>query len=223
MGSTLPRSPGIQIVAHRLGEHADRLFTTLVQLSCAAVISGSTKVLAREETMLVQACPHGPRPAASRPPPTDPNRPRSASAPSSRRAVAGRGRHAAAQAARVSGCGRNRLRRWESASWPRVGTGWSTGSGAATRHAARARAIPRCRAALPHRHSRIGSARQGVESRERLGRHCGAVERTLAWLNRCAAYASALSNARISSRRSGPGAVHTAAAISCTGRLVRHS
>jgi len=111
MGSTLPRSPGIQIVAHRLGEHADRLFTTLVQLSCAAVISGSTKVLAREETMLVQACPHGPRPAASRPPPTDPNRPRSASAPSSRRAVAGRGRHAAAQAARVSGCGRNRLRR----------------------------------------------------------------------------------------------------------------
>ena len=67
-----------------------------IHYACAAVISGSTKVLAREETMLVQACPHGPRPAASRPPPTDPNRPRSASAPACQRAVAGRGRHAAA-------------------------------------------------------------------------------------------------------------------------------
>lgn len=45
--------------------------------------------------------------------------------------------------------------------------------------------IPRCRRALTQRRITVRIARKGVDSSERLGRHRWAVERTLAWLNRC--------------------------------------
>ncbi len=42
----------------------------------------------------------------------------------------------------------------------------------------------RCRRALSRRHIKGRIARQGVERRDRLGRHRWVVERTFAWLNR---------------------------------------
>ena len=51
-------------------------------------------------------------------------------------------------------------------------------------HADKAYDIPRCRAALRRRHSRVRIARKGIDSSARLGRHRWVVERTLAWLNR---------------------------------------
>jgi transposase len=51
-------------------------------------------------------------------------------------------------------------------------------------HADKAYDIPRCRQALRTRHLACCSARKGIDSSERLGRHRWVVERTLAWLNR---------------------------------------
>jgi transposase len=51
-------------------------------------------------------------------------------------------------------------------------------------HADKAYAIPRCRQALTRRHINVRIARKGIESGQRLGRHRGVVERTLAWLAR---------------------------------------
>ncbi len=44
--------------------------------------------------------------------------------------------------------------------------------------------LPRCRRCLHRRRIRVRIARKGIESSERLGRHRGVIERTLAWLNR---------------------------------------
>ena len=51
-------------------------------------------------------------------------------------------------------------------------------------HADKAYDIPRCRRFLHRRHIKVRIARKGIESRERLGRHRGVIERTLAWLHR---------------------------------------
>jgi transposase len=50
-------------------------------------------------------------------------------------------------------------------------------------HAAKAYDIPRCRVALRRRGIKCRSARKGLESSTRLGRHRWVVERTLAWLS----------------------------------------
>lgn len=51
-------------------------------------------------------------------------------------------------------------------------------------HADRAYDVPRCRRARSRRRIEVRTARKGIEPKERLGRHCWVVERTLAWLNR---------------------------------------
>ena len=49
-------------------------------------------------------------------------------------------------------------------------------------HADKAYDIPRCRRFLHRRHIKVRIARNGIEPRDRLGRHRWVVERTLAWL-----------------------------------------
>jgi transposase len=51
-------------------------------------------------------------------------------------------------------------------------------------HADKAYDIPRCRQALTRRRIKVRIARKGIESSQRLGRHRGVIERTLAWLSR---------------------------------------
>ena len=51
-------------------------------------------------------------------------------------------------------------------------------------HADKAYDIPRCRLALRKRGIKVRSARKGVESSARLGRHRWVVERTLSWLGK---------------------------------------
>ena len=52
-------------------------------------------------------------------------------------------------------------------------------------HADKAYDYPRCRRSLQERGIKASTARRGVESGERLGRHRWVVERTLAWIFRC--------------------------------------
>jgi transposase len=51
-------------------------------------------------------------------------------------------------------------------------------------HADKGYDFPRCREALRKRGIKARSARRGIDSSERLGRHRWVVERTLAWLSR---------------------------------------
>ncbi len=51
-------------------------------------------------------------------------------------------------------------------------------------HADTAYDVPRCRQFLHRRHIKVRIARKGIASSQRLGRHRGVVERTLAWLSR---------------------------------------
>ena len=51
-------------------------------------------------------------------------------------------------------------------------------------HADKAYDMPRCRRFLHRRRITVRIARKGIESSERLGRHRGVIERTLAWLHR---------------------------------------
>jgi transposase len=52
-------------------------------------------------------------------------------------------------------------------------------------HADKGYDFPRCRKTLRQRGIEARIARRGVDSSERLGRHCWVVERTLAWLSYC--------------------------------------